>query len=321
MTTTHARVLVVGETMGLLTSGAHLRAGGPVRFSVGGAETNTAIGLRRQGIPVRWLTRLGDDAVGESVLAAIRSEDVEAVAALDPLRPTGLMMKEARPGGLTRVSYYRSGSAASALSAADVRVELLDGVELLHVTGITPALSDSAASAVIEAVRLARACDIRVSLDVNYRSSLWSREQAGERLAGVASLADIVFGDRQELELLIDASTTATVSDEALLDTIAGIGPGEVVLKRGERGAVALADGCVRHQAVFPITPVDTVGAGDAFVAGYLAGVLDARPLDDRLRRACACGALACLSEGDWEGSPTVAELAAFLGGGDPVLR
>ncbi|WP_348788852.1 sugar kinase [Leifsonia sp. NPDC080035] len=320
MTAPRARVLVVGETMGLFSTGARLRAGGPVRFSVGGAETNTAIGLCRQGIPVRWLTRLGDDSAGESVLAAIRSEDVEVVAAIDRDRPTGLMVKEARPGGLTRVSYYRSGSAASALSAADVRPALLDGVELLHLTGITPALSESAASAVIEAARLARGRDIRVSLDINYRSSLWSREEAGERLARMATLADVVFGDRRELELLLGAAAP-TASDESLLDAVAGIGPGEVVLKRGERGATARAHGRVHDQAAFPVAAVDTVGAGDAFVAGYLAGLLDAQPLGERLRRACACGALACLSEGDWEGSPTAAELAAFLDGGDPVLR
>ena len=320
MTAPAARVLVIGETMGLFRSEAHLRTGTAARFSVGGAETNTAIALRRQGIPVRWLTRLGDDTIGEAVLSAIRSEDIEVVATVDGLRPTGLMVKEGRPGRLTRVSYYRSGSAASALSAEDVRGEHFDGVELLHLTGITPALSDSAADAVVTAARLARERGIWVSLDVNYRSALWSREEARTRLAALVPLADVVFGDRHELELLLGEPGTAS-SDDDLLRQVALAGPEEVVLKRGARGAAARAGGPVREQAAFPIVPVDTVGAGDAFVAGYVAGLLDGQPLDERLRRACACGALACLSEGDWEGSPTRAELGAFLNGGDPVLR
>ena len=321
MTAHRVRVLVIGETMGLFSSDAHLRGGTTVRFSVGGAETNTAIGLRRQGIPVRWLTRLGDDTTGESVLAAIRSENVEVVATLDEHRSTGLMVKEARPGRLTRVSYYRSGSAASALSAVDVRPDLLDGGELLHLTGITPALSESAASAVIEAARLAQQRSNRVSRDVNNRSSRWWPDEARARLTGLVSMADVVFGDRQELELLLGAPGVATNSEDDLLHAVARIGPSEIVLKRGERGAAALANGMVRYQAAFPVEAVDTVGAGDAFVAGYLAGLLGAQPLNERLRRACACGALACLRAGDWEGSPNVAELAAFLKGGDPVLR
>ncbi|MCN9243752.1 sugar kinase [Streptomyces sp. RY43-2] len=318
------RVLTLGETMGLVRAGetGPLRAGASARITIGGAETNVAIGLSRLGIGALWLGRVGDDAIGEAVLAALRAEGVELAAEVDGERPTGLMVKESRVPGASRVSYYRSGSAASAMSPELLRPELFEGVELLHLTGITPALSRTSADLVHEAAVTAREHGVRVSLDVNYRSTLWSVDEAREGLQRLLPLVDVLFGGHGELFLLCDRTDRHHVADDsALLASLADAGSREVVLKRGDAGAASHRDGAYEEAAAFPVEPVDTVGAGDAFVAGYLAAVLESRSPVERLRQANACGALACLNTGDWEGTPTRRDLSAFLDGADPVVR
>ncbi|MFE1974917.1 MULTISPECIES: carbohydrate kinase family protein [Streptomyces] len=109
--------------------------------------------------------------------------------------------------------------------------------------------------------------------------------------------------------------------DSALVAAPADAGPHEAVLKRGDAGAASHCDGAYREVAAFPNEPVGTVGAGDAFVAGYLAATLDDRSPAERLRQGSACGALACLNTGDWEGTPTRRDLSAFLDGTHPVVR
>ncbi len=318
---TPARVLTLGETMGLVRAGepGPLRTGTPLRLAIGGAETNVAIGLRRLGVGARWSSRVGDDAIGDVVLAALRAEDVELAVDVDAERPTGVMIKESRIPGASRVAYYRSKSAASAMSPELLRPELFAGVELLHLTGITPALSPSCAELVRAAARMAREHGAHVSLDVNYRSALWSREEAGAELRRLIPLVDILFGGRDELTLARGGPEAER--DLELLASLAAAEPTEVVLKRGVAGAACYRDGEFTEADAFPVTPVDTVGAGDAFVAGYLAALLDGRPPGTRLREANACGALACLNAGDWEGAPTRRDLDAFLTGADPVAR
>jgi 2-dehydro-3-deoxygluconokinase len=154
-----------------------------------------------------------------------------------------------------------------------------------------------------------------VSLDVNYRSKLWSRDQAGAVLAPLARHAIIVIASDDELDLVAvprDGSGEATSpADEAraaahLLD----LGVSEVVVKRGAAGAaVHTADGLLEAPAI-PVTCVDTVGAGDAFTAGYLSARLDGEDVAGRLKRGILAGAFAISTRGDWEGLPRREELA-----------
>src|SRR5450756_2518542 len=150
-------VVTLGETMVSLRTGAPLRLGGTLSMTMAGAESNVAIGLTRLGHAVRWGGRVGADEVGAYILRTLRAESVAVdTVVVDVERPTGLMLAERRVADVSRVSYYRAGSAGSALSAADAAACLADAPRILHLTGITPALSASAAQAVTEAVRLAR---------------------------------------------------------------------------------------------------------------------------------------------------------------------
>jgi 2-dehydro-3-deoxygluconokinase len=185
---------------------------------------------------------------------------------------------------------------------------MLRDARLLHITGITPALSESARGLILDVVGRAKELGLTVSLDVNYRSALWSVSQAAATVRELALHADVIFGDRAELELLLE---DAPESDHELLSAVAAWGASQVVLKRGDRGAMAYVHGEFFEHSAIPVDVVDTVGAGDAFVAGYLSGWLDSAEPADSLRRAVICGARACENAGDWEGAPTRAQLDA----------
>jgi 2-dehydro-3-deoxygluconokinase len=288
---------------------------------------------------VAWVGRTGDDDQGRRVLRELRAEQVEVLGPVDPDRPTGLMIKSRPTVATTRVRYYRKGSAGSALEAADVPAGLIEDARILHVTGITPLLSESARETVLAAVDRARAAGVVVSFDVNYRSALARREVAGPILAEIASQADVVFGGTEELALLLGEDKVGEdVPEHQLLHRVRALGPGEVVDKRGADGARALAGGTVLagtrdgadagsaadlfHAPARGVAAVDTVGAGDAFVAGYLSALLGGLDVPARLERGNACGAIACTAPGDWEAAPRREDLETFgTEGVDPVSR
>lgn len=309
-------VVTLGETMGLFvaTSPGGLAHVDGFRLGIGGAESNVAIGLARLGAPATWIGRVGADDLGELVAREIRAEGVEVRAAVDDAA-TGLMIKSSRTPTHTRVRYYRAGSAGSRLSPDDVDPAVVAAADVLHVTGITPALSDSAAAAVDRAVDLARDAGIPVSFDVNHRSALWDAERAVPVYRSLAARSTVVFAGLDEAALLVDGTDPAE-----LARGIAGLGPAQVVIKLGADGCHALLDGTEYDVPAIPVRPVDTVGAGDAFVAGYLAELLAGTPPEARLAVAVRAGAFACLGPGDWESLPTRDDLR-LLDGGDPVIR
>jgi 2-dehydro-3-deoxygluconokinase len=302
--------------MAVLRGPGPLRLGGSLELSVAGAEANVAIGLARLGHRVGWVGRVGDDEPGELVRRTLRAEGVDVSAVTtDPSGPTGLMLAERRIGDIVRVTYYRSGSAGSRLSPADVRPKIAEGVRLLHLTGITAALSDSARECVTDAAAQARAAGAAVSVDVNYRSRLWTQDAARATLLPLTGLADILFASADELAMLAGHDDLPVAAAEALAR-----GAGQVVVKRGADGATCYYAHGRSDVPARPVPVADVVGAGDAFVAGYLSAHLDGAGIGDCLGRATATAAFAVARSGDWEGLPTRAELALLdLPGGTTV--
>lgn len=324
-------VLTLGETMGLI-SGAQTGSFAHVSqasIGIGGAESNVAVGLIRLGVPVSWAGRVGDDSLGNRVVREIRGEGVDVRATLDPDAPTGLMLKELRGRGTSRVTYYRSDSAGSRLSPADISAEVVENAALVHLTGITPLLSDSARAACLSVIKRAHAAGVRVSLDINYRCSLAEATAAAEIIAEVSEYADLVFGSPDEIALLspghVGSRTTTDDTAEGIANLVRSFDPDgrrEVVVKRGASGASTVNGTETITATGHSVEVVDTVGAGDAFVAGYLSGDVQGWPIEQKLARANACGALMCTIPGDWEASPTPAEIDDFLdSGADPVSR
>jgi len=303
-------LLAVGETMALLSTAevGRLRHAGSLTLGVAGAESNVAIGARRLGCPAAWVGRVGDDELGELVVSRIRAEGVDVAGVVrDPGAPTSLMFKERRTAEMVRVRYYRRNGPGSRLEPGDLDPAQVAAAGLLHVTGITPALSDSARATVDHAIELARAAGVAVSFDLNYRSALWPPDQAAAVCRDLAARADIVFAGDDEAELLgLDGDPPD------LARGLAALAGGHAVVKLGDQGAVAAVDGQVHTVDPVPVQAVDPVGAGDAFVAGYLAETLAGRPVPERLATAAACGAFAVTVPGDWEGLPSRDELAAL---------
>jgi 2-dehydro-3-deoxygluconokinase len=293
-------LITVGETMGLVAADGigPLEYARSFSFGIGGAESNVAIGVARLGQPATWFGRVGRDSTGDLIRRRLAAEQVRVLAIEDDAF-TGLMVKHRRSGTALHVDYHRAGSAGSRLTPADVPVHEVQAAAVLHVTGITPALSLSARATVFHAVEVARAAGVTVSVDVNYRSKLWSSYDAAPVLRDLVSRADIAFAGPEEAALVGAPSLTA----------LAALGPAEVIIKDGARGCTALIAGTTLQVPALSVQVIDPVGAGDAFVAGYLTERLAGAAADVRLRTAIAAGAFAVTVPGDCEGLARRADL------------
>jgi 2-dehydro-3-deoxygluconokinase len=301
-----ADLVTLGETMALLASPeiGRLRDMTSLRLSIGGSESNVAIGASRLGQPAAWIGRVGDDEFGQLILATLRREGVDVRAAVtDPSAPTAIMLKERRTAEVVRVSYYRRDYAGSRLGPEDLDEELIGSARVLHVTGITLGLSASARAAAYTAVEMARARGVLVSFDFNYRTALWSREEAAAEFRDMSAWADLIFAGEDELAVLDAEASTVDAARKLAGDSR------QVVIKRGELGAICVTRDGIHEQPAFAVRAIDSVGAGDAFVAGYLTGLLAGADITDRLRQACAAGAFAVTVIGDWEGGASADDL------------
>ncbi len=309
-------LVTAGETMGLVvqsTPGVPL-TGETMSFGIGGSESNVAIGVRRLGVPATWIGRIGDDPAGALILRELRAERVEAIATVDPA-PTGLMIRWRPAAGRGRVEYYRRDSAGAHLCAADMPDELVAGAAVFHSSGITLALGPDPVAAVARGIAVAREADVPVSFDLNFRRALWSEATAEPALTAAVRQADVVFAGVEEAAIIAGTSDPL----EAAL-ALEALGPRQVLIKLGAAGCLARIDG-VTHEAPAPVVPVhDTVGAGDAFVAGYLAELIAGAAGEHRLATAIAAGAWAVTVSGDWEGMPDRRALD-LLEQVEPVVR
>jgi 2-dehydro-3-deoxygluconokinase len=303
-------VVTVGETMAMFraVTSAPIAPDSLFDFGIGGAESNVAIGLTRLGVPSVWMSALGNDDFGAVIRQTLEAEGVSVIAEVSPDRPTGLMVKIPVDEEDPRVRYYRAGSAAAGLTLGDKEWAELAQARWIHLSGILPALSETARDTAHAIVDFALTHGIPYSLDINFRPQLWSKTQARSTLLGLACDATIVFGGRPELEILVGAFD----SDTELLAALADCGPQEVVVKLGAHGAAARYEGRDYSTGALPVEVVDTVGAGDAFVAGYLSQRLAGESPAQALTRGAVCGALVCTKTGDWEGAPYLEEVTSF---------
>lgn len=317
-------VLAIGESLGLLVPErtGHLAYSRELRLGFGGAESNVAIAASRLGARAAWCGRVGDDDLGELITRELRAERVDVAVVVDSAAPTAMMLKQRPRPGETRIIYYRTGGAGSRLMADDTPAGLIERSRVLHVTGISAGLGEGPLAALHAAID--RACDagVTVSFDVNHRSGLWNgRTGAVDAYRSLVERSDIVFAGDDEAALV-----TGEQELDSQLWALRAMGPKCVVIKRGEAGAVALAEspaGELRvESAAIPVDVVDTVGAGDAFVAGWLAEQVRGLTLRECMATAIACGAFACTGEGDWETSPTRSDLERLQRpAGEPVQR
>lgn len=301
--------VTLGEALiGLDSCGRRLGSTRTLEKSVGGTESNTAIGLARLGHRTAFIGRVGADPLGREVERTLRGEGVDVTHLVrDDERPTALMLKERRSGTSVTVHYYRAGSAGSALDVADVAAEVVAGARLLHVTGVTLALGEAPRRAVRHAMQIARDAGVIVSLDANFRYKLGTPEQLVGQFEDVVGLADHVLLSSN------DAATCAGTRDPALVRAYAeGLDRPVTVLKGPRGGATAIkARVATAEVDAYPADVVDPVGAGDGFAVGYLHGVLEGQDLDACLATGAWVAAQVVAHTGDYEGLPSLDEIAA----------
>lgn len=289
-------LLAAGETMAMVAPAEAVAVASADAFRVdaGGAESNVAAHVAALGAPARWFSALGDDPLGHRVAAqlAARGVDVSAVV-FDPDHRTGLYVKDPGRG----VHYYRDGSAASFLDAADADAVDLDGVAIVHVSGITAALTGTAPAFLDRLMTRSQDAGIPVSFDVNHRAALWSATAAAPVLEGLARRADILFVGRDEAETLW--GTTDAASVRALFPAVA-----ELVVKDGDVGATVFTGDDDVFVPALVVEVVEAVGAGDAFAGGYLAARLNHATAADRLAAGHSRAALTLRTTGDSVDAP-----------------
>lgn len=308
-------VVTLGETMVLFTpeTSGYMRYAGNFSAKVAGAESNLAIGLARLGHAPSWMSRLGDDEFGKKILSFIRGEGVDVSKVLyDSSASTGLYFKEMITDAEVQVHYYREGSAASRMEPSDLNEEYIANAKYLHLTGITPALSDRCYRTVMKAIEIAKAYGVPVVFDPNLRRKLWSEERAQQVLLEITGKADIVLPGMDEGRFLFGDHHS-----QAMAKCFYDQGASLVVLKLGSEGAYYYSEEEQCHIPGFPVNRVvDPVGAGDGFAAGLLSGLLDDLMLKKAVERGAAVGALVTMVRGDVEGLPDRARLASFMNRG-----
>lgn len=289
-------VVTLGEVMTLLLAKDGAPLGQAVEFdrSLAGAEANVAVGLARLGHSVAYIGRVGADAFGTQIQCSLRGEGIDVSGlTTDPERPTGLIVRDAPTSRPVSVSYYRTGSAGSAVSPIHVDPDAIRRARILHVTGITAALSPSAHAALLLAVTIAREAGIPVSLDPNLRLRLATVKQWSLLVETFAPFADSVLVGADELRLL-------GLTPRSFIDCGARL----VVVKDGARGAMVTDGTLTEAVPARAVTSIDPVGAGDAFAAGWLSATLRYLPLAERLREAAIVASCVVAARGDLLGLP-----------------
>ncbi|MBX4260617.1 sugar kinase [Clostridium estertheticum] len=306
-------VVTFGESMVLFGPDSS----GPLRYvqnfnkSIAGAESNVAIALAKLGHQVGWFSKLGDDEFGRYIQATIRGEGVDVSRViLEPGKNTGILFKERFLHSNPNVYYYRKCSAASTLNPEDLDEEYIKSAKILHISGITPALSESCRKSVFKAIEIAKANNVLVSFDPNIRLKLWTREEAIPVLLEIAKQSDIIFPGVDEGEMLLGLT-----KPEDIAESFMKMGCSVVAVKLGEDGCfVADKLNNVYVKSYRQENPQDTVGAGDGFAAGFLSGILNKLDFKGCGEYANGVGAMAVLVKGDMEGYPNFEQLMAFIG-------
>lgn len=307
-------VVGVGEALTLFepAEAGPLEGSGRFTMRMAGAEVNLLIGLARLGHRVGLCSAVGDDPFGAFVLDTLRSQGVAVDGVrTDADRPTGVFFKEITGDDRRRVFYYRQGSAAAALASDAVDDAFARSPRYLVVSGLTLGLGgpDGLGATAVAAIRRARAAGTAVVFDANLRPGIWDGATARRQFAELRDTFDLVLAGREELAALIPDTDPIEAAEELVRTGCDG-----VVVKQGARGSVVIDDTGVQVVPALLVTrPVDPVGAGDAFAAGVVSGLLRGWDLTRAARLGAVLGAEVVASRGDWEGLPGPARAEALL--------
>ena len=274
----------------------------------GGDTSNVAIAAARLGARATYVSRIGRDMYGDALLELWEKEGVDASAVLrDDEAPTGLYFVTHEGGG-HQFTYRRKGSAASRMTARDVPEKLVAEARYLHVSGISQAISGTAAAAVDHAIAIAIAAGVAVSYDTNYRPRLWPADVARRTVESTAAYAGVLKTSQEDAAALLQL-----LEPQAIARHFIALGSKAVVVTLGAGGVlVATAKGNAVIEG-FTVGAVDATGAGDAFTGALLAELARGKELFASCRFANAAAALSTLGYGAIAPLPRRAEVVQFL--------
>lgn len=259
----------------------------------GGDTSNFIVAVSRLGRTGGYICRLGDDDFGKIILDLWKHEGVDAShVILDKYAPTGIYFISRR-GEEHSFTYYRSGSAASRLSADDIPEDYLAQAKVFHTSGISQAISETACEAVFYAIEVAREAGVLISYDPNVRLKLWDRDRAQSTILETIRMADFVFPSLEDARII-----TGLDDPEQMARELQRLGPKLVALKLGEEGALLATQDGLHHIEPFKVEAEDTTGAGDAFAGAFIVAHLDGLDPYECGRFANAAGALTCTGLG-----------------------
>jgi len=303
-------IIAIGEPMyelsaedeGSLSEIRHFVAGW------GGDTSNFSIAASRAGARVGYLTRLGDDAFGESFLNLWQREGIDVSRIVkDPDAFTAAYFIS-RKGKQHHFTYFRKGSAASRMTPGFLPRDFIASARLLHVSGISQAISLSACDTIAAAITMARDAGRLVSYDPNFRPGLWTLDRAQEVIHKTCRQVDMVFPSLDDARQL-----TGLAAPDEIAGFYLGLGPKVVVVKLGAEGALLATADSLSTFAPNKVDVIDTSGAGDTFGGAFVARYLAGRPLDACVRFANAAAAITTTGLGCVTPVPRIADIEALM--------
>ena len=286
-------LFLASDTDSVLTARTYTR-------STAGAEGNVAVGVCRLGLSAHFFTLMGNDQLGSAVLADFAAEgvDVSGVKRVDSF--SSAMIRNPGTTAPVEASYLRKGAAASLMTPADLDKDLISRSRWLHATGITCAISTSAAATVAAGLEIARSMNIQKSFDLNIRRKLWSEEQARTVLEPIARDVDLLIGGEDEY-----CAIFGTSDPQEALSIASSRGNKLSIMTHGPEQLTYSIDGEVIVVNPPQVKSVDPVGSGDAFTSGVISGLLGGLTVPDAIRQGTISGARVASQFGDWAGLPS----------------
>ena len=270
------------------------------RRSTAGAEGNVAVAVSRLGLHAHFYTHLGADELGTAILDDFIAEGVDVSEVKRVPEFSGTMIRNPGTTRPVEATYLRKGAAATTISPTDINLGMLHSSKWVHTTGITCAISTSAASAVEFALTKAREAKIACSLDLNIRRKLWSEAQARVVLEPLAHDLDLLIGGEDEY-LAIFGENDPKRALELVADRSCKI----AIMTKGDQKIRYLINGEFGEVTPPKVKAVDPVGSGDAFTGGVIAGLLSGLSTVDAIKQGSVSGARVASQFGDWAGLPT----------------
>lgn len=308
-----SEVILFGEPMALFMADTY----GPLEEvehftrSLAGAEVNVCIGLTRLGHKATYITRLGDEPLGHYIENFLKKESIGTeFITYDPIYKTGFQLKSKVKSGDPYVPYYRKGSAASHMGIKEIDAIDFNGIKLVHITGIPPALSDTCREATYRLIERAKENHIFITFDPNLRPALWeSQEVMTQTINDIASKCHMILPGTSEGLILMGSE-----DPEKIADFYQGLGIKKVLVKLGPDGAYVRDEDTSYTVPGFKVEKVvDTVGAGDGFAAGVISGLLENLSIKESVLRGNAIGSIQVTHISDNEGLPTRQELDEYM--------